>query len=224
MLEKNYDAYKYIEQRIDVMKYICEPLEKYFNVGFYYTKIFPGGRYLRLGSNLEWERYYLQNFHTFELPEFDFLPLKPLDDRQQIIPFLWPQKPMTKLDQLVYQFGFWEGLSFSRINPDSYETWTLYSLNRSSMTREFFASQHVLMEKFISFFNNQIESIASPGPNYSPVLARFKDGFPMPKSFIHCEKQFSATEFMNELNNTPPIVKSAHKKYVKTDSFFLSSI
>jgi DNA-binding CsgD family transcriptional regulator len=201
MIDENYHAYKYLEGRCEIINSICEPLEKYFNVGFYYTKIFPDGKYLRLGNNLEWERFYLQNFHTFETPSLECLPLKPLDGTQEIIPFLWPEKPISNIEQLVYQFGFWDGISFSRINIDSYEAWTIYSLDRSSMMRDFFASQHKLLDKFISFFNNQVENLVSSEKNHPPIFANFKNGFIIPKTFIHSETQFSTLEFMKDLNS-----------------------
>lgn len=138
---------------------ICSPLFSNTCIKhFRYMKMYKNYKYLSIGTNLEYLKYYLQNLKE---PGKIFEPARIFSSSQVTREtgksyFIWPNQYSKDIKdplfEILYEFNVWNGFTVSKYTDDYVETWSFATDKASESTTQFYVNNLSLFDQFIVYF------------------------------------------------------------------------
>lgn len=122
-------------------------------------RMYKNYKYLSIGTNLEYLKYYLQNLKEpgaiFEPARiFSSTSLAPNKDNLRY--FIWPNQYSKDIKdplfEILYKFNVWNGFTISKYTDDYVETWSFATDKTSESTTQFYINNLPLFDRFITYF------------------------------------------------------------------------
>jgi len=145
-LERRHKVIGFNEQIINELKDITTPLECLGADSFAYLRIMDNGNILRIGTNLNYNKYVIEKdvMNTYQ-----FIPDKLLQNERLIL----PASPTETITDALKSSNITSVLGSVAYNEGYIEGWAVYSSRNDKDMTTCFISNLSLIERYIAFFN-----------------------------------------------------------------------
>lgn len=152
----SFTPYAYNEHVFKEICELCSPLFQYSDINFFgYMRIFCDGKYFAISTNLEWQKYLLEEI-TLNGKEFQkHINAIEMDTTSN---FLWPDFTNNLQDQTLldlYSYNVWNGFSIYKKRPQYIESWSFAGDVQSTNLRNFYINNIQTLNRFVNYFNQK---------------------------------------------------------------------
>jgi len=152
LAEKNKKAIEYQEHVFPLLQEICKPLfESLKFTTFTYMRFFENGSYMRVSSNLNWSKFYIN--HMKELgAAFHETITAPKSSCPGF--FLWPTEPSDDFSKIAYKFDVWNGGTIYWRGKEFVDTYGFSAARKNSYVKNIYESYPECLLEFTRLFSS----------------------------------------------------------------------
>ncbi len=140
------DKRNFVLRKVDVMKGATALLASLGITSFYYFRLYADGKYIHLGDNADYMKFYVENIHKSPPMALDMID-------HNYTHYIWPRDRSDILMDAATNHGFGNGISILRYEQNYYECWTFATGIANTEIIQMYINQMTELKKFIKHFN-----------------------------------------------------------------------
>ncbi len=153
----NYKAFQYASDKQSLIEMLCSDLFSNTKIkSFGYLRFLKNGRYLYLGTRLDFIAFYMQNVHNTQIELGNRINYTLLNQNHYS---LWPTVQSDYFMEALYNHNMWNGFCIFKRREQYIEAWAFASDRNFDSLSDYYCKHLELMKSFIDDFSIFLEQI-----------------------------------------------------------------